>query len=392
VRHRRIALELLAIILLFCGGFSFAHFSRPEKKLATATEVPLSPSVSSEKKPDSIVATGNYLANGTIFWGRGIEKWSRGDTSWPFQKLSSFSPEKYDAWIADLECPVTSNLISFERQVADLVFNCDPKFLPEAAKHFQFMNLANNHSGDQGYDGFLETRKRLLTANVQAFGNYDPSVEKDRCEVVALPVRTSTQEKKLLPAAFCSWHYFFRTPQAGEIETLKEYAMRMPVFAFVHMGTEYAATANDTQTTIARKLVDAGASLVIANNPHWVQNSESYKGKLIVYSTGNFIFDQLDTETRRSVSIDIKMDAVGDLTPWFALASQCSAFQDDCLKQAQKDSMKPYEVTLSYDFVAGDASGNNQTRKGDEAMRQILSSRLSWQQTLLSLAKTGGTE
>ena len=38
--------------------------------------------------------------------------------------------------------------------------------------------------------------------------------------------------------------------------------------------------------------IDSGADLVIGNHPHWIQPIEIYKGKLITYAHGNFVFDQ----------------------------------------------------------------------------------------------------
>jgi len=55
---------------------------------------------------------------------------------------------------------------------------------------------------------------------------------------------------------------------------------------------------------MARVAIDAGADLVLGSHPHWVQQVEVYKGKLIVYSMGNFVFDQMwSQETRQGVIV-----------------------------------------------------------------------------------------
>jgi len=80
------------------------------------------------------------------------------------------------------------------------------------------------------------------------------------------------------------------------------------VVAF-HWGKEYelvpmvgAGIAPDDPRTIGHLAIDDGADLVIGNHPHWVQGVEVYKGKLITYAHGNFIFDQMwSQETREGV-------------------------------------------------------------------------------------------
>jgi len=64
------------------------------------------------------------------------------------------------------------------------------------------------------------------------------------------------------------------------------------VIPFIHWGVEYTLTPSDEQRLIARRAIDAGAALVVGSHPHWVQGMEVYRGKPIVYSLGNFVFDQ----------------------------------------------------------------------------------------------------
>jgi poly-gamma-glutamate synthesis protein (capsule biosynthesis protein) len=60
--------------------------------------------------------------------------------------------------------------------------------------------------------------------------------------------------------------------------------------------------APDDPTEIAHYVIDSGADLIIGNHPHWVQGVELYKGKLITFAHGNFIFDQMwSYETRVGV-------------------------------------------------------------------------------------------
>ncbi|HEY5806024.1 MAG TPA: CapA family protein [Candidatus Saccharimonadales bacterium] len=350
-----------------------------------------------KSEPEYTEVNGRYLMNGTIVTARAVEKWSKradGSTDWarPYSALNTFQPELYDDWIADFECPSLDIVIPYQIQVDLLQFNCRPEFVTEAAKHFSVFNLANNHSGDKGRDGFEKTRAVLATNNIQAHGHYDPSVKEDICEVVGLQVRLKkpdgSEQKATMPIAFCAWHYFGRTPREGEIEHMTQYSKIMPVFAFVHMGQEYLTTATPIQVDIAHRVIDAGADFVIANNPHWVQNSEVYKGKLITYSTGNFIFDQIDAEGMRSVSIDVAMNMQynQNIAKWLALGESCKKLHDECFAQALSQGLTRPDFKLSYSPVAGDNSGRL-TKRGSAALQKAIEERTNWTATSKELGQ-----
>ena len=55
----------------------------------------------------------------------------------------------------------------------------------------------------------------------------------------------------------------------------------------------------DDPVTIGHLSIDWGADIVIGNHPHWYQGVEIYHGKLITYSHGNFVFDQMWSEETR---------------------------------------------------------------------------------------------
>ncbi len=390
----RVLVTLLLVVLVI-GGVYITKRLRAQKPSNQPTS---SVAISSKQviNNESSTIKGRYLLNGTVVWARGIEKWSQRpngtyDYVHPFSQLSSFNRQQYDAWVADLECPITNKTIPFQVQIDTLMFNCPPEFLPEAAKYFNIFNLANNHTDNRQHEGLVSTREYLDKAGVQYHGNYDPEVAEDTCEVISLPAREIDEKSNKstptnLPVAFCSWHYFYRTPKPGEIERMAEYAKIMPVFAFVHAGVEYRTTADDTQVAIARKIIDQNAEFVIVNNPHWVQNSEAYKGKLIVYSTGNFIFDQLDSEGMRSASIDVSLTLKNDTDTksWLELSKTCQQWHDNCLKLAQEKGLKKPKLQLSYAAVGGDNS-NRQTKKASPTLQKAIEDRLNWQKTMSEL-------
>lgn len=342
-------------------------------------------------------AKGRYLFNGTIAWDRALETSSKNDINWLFSKLDTFDRSKYDAWIADLECPVTNKVIPYQTQVDSLIFNCPPKFIEPASKYFDIVNLANNHTGDLSRESFYETQQHLVDGGLQSYGDYDMSVEENRCEVIAMPVRLQKtgggEEKVTIPIAYCAYHAVSRVPTEEEIASVTKYSKIMPVFAFVHMGTEYTPEATPTQKQVGRDMIDAGADFVIMNHPHWVQGTEVYKGKLIAHSTGNLFYDQLTYEELRSASIDVEMTLPYDdnLAAWVAYAKTCDPkkLHDSCFADAPA-KLARLKTSYLFDMVAGDARApfRWQARKADEILQKDTEDRTNWLQTLQQLGQS----
>lgn len=347
-----------------------------------------------EQPPTPQSLEGRYLFNGTAVLARAVERDAGTDLAQPFSKLDTFNPEQYDAMTLDWECPSTDDIIPYERQIQNLIFNCNTKWLPEVSKHFSIVSLANNHSGDLGEDAFQLTQKNLNAAGIQTYGNYDPAEAKDVCEIVGLPVRVQmpddSEEEGRLPVAFCSWHYFFRTPQPGEIEVMDRFADTMPVFGFMHAGAEYYPKAAPDQENLARRIIDGGAEFVIGNSPHWVQNSEVYKEKPIFYSTGNFIFDQIDYETMRGLSIDVAVTVPynDNVAKWLEMGEQCIALNDDCIAKAESAGLQKFDIDLTYDVVGSSGGARRITQKADDTLQAAIEERVNWQATRELLGQT----
>ncbi len=82
-----------------------------------------------------------------------------------------------------------------------------------------------------------------------------------------------------------------RTTLAQDIAAAVEIADH--VIVGIGWGVEYTADPVAFQREVAAIAVAAGASLVVGHHPHWVQAVETFsEGALVVYSLGNFVFDQ----------------------------------------------------------------------------------------------------
>lgn len=137
------------------------------------------------------------------------------------------------------------------------------------------VSLANNHTGDYSAAGYKDTVKAVSAAGLEYGGND----------------RTFYLEKNgYRIAVIC--HGLWTEGQAGAIIQRLKAAEKNSDFqvVFYHGGTEGVHTPEAWRVRASRRLVDSGADLVLGNHPHVLQPRETYQGKEIIYSLGNFCF------------------------------------------------------------------------------------------------------
>ena len=83
------------------------------------------------------------------------------------------------------------------------------------------------------------------------------------------------------------------------------------VLVSFHWGVEYTAECNGDQVTDAHRAIDAGADMVLAHHPHVIQAVETYNGKLIAYSLGDFVFDHYSRETGEAFILEAELGPNG---------------------------------------------------------------------------------
>jgi poly-gamma-glutamate synthesis protein (capsule biosynthesis protein) len=365
--------------------------SAPESQtqtLSKPTNTPTAPKTTEPAPPQVTGATSRVLFTGNIFWGRYIDDWSQASdlgTAYPFSRLEEFGREDWDAWIAGLECPTVPDLdLTSAEQERTLAFNCPPEYLEEAAKFFTAVSLGNNHTDNQGAEGFDETKRQLDKAGIQHFGHYDPTALEEVCGVVLLPAKIlhddATSSLGRLPLALCAHHGVFQIPPADSLELIDKYSKVLPVIAMPHMGAEYKATPDQIKTDTYRAMIDLGADMVIGDHPHWVQTAEEYKDKLIVYSMGNFMFDQqYNTEVTRSatVDVDITVGSSPDLAGWLEIAPVCADGLDACVAAAEERGLNRLDLEYSVSII-GSRNDERLTHPANKAEQADIEARLGW--------------
>ncbi|MFF2481551.1 CapA family protein [Paenibacillus sp. NPDC058071] len=202
-----------------------------------------------------------------------------------------------DVMAGNLEYPVTHRGVPAEDKT--FVFKGTPEALP-ALKNagFDVLSLANNHTLDQGVEGLLDTMGHLDEAGIahMGAGNNDKEAYKPVIREVRGVKIAYIGLSRVVPKV--SWKADKNNPGVAEtydvtraIAAIKDAKERADIVAvMVHWGVEKADKPEKYQRDDARAYIDAGADLVIGSHPHVLQGFETYKGKWIAYSLGNFIF------------------------------------------------------------------------------------------------------
>ena len=393
-RHLLVGLAGVAVLVLASGATYAAmeYFAKPQGASPT-TDVKVT---TNPAKPQTLES--KMLVMGDVYWGRYINDWSMKSEqkyNYPFQRLGEFNRSQYDAWIADLECPVTNNQkVSSIVEDTTLQFDCSPAYLPYAKNYFTAFTLANNHTDNQnGVAGWTETVGHLADNGIQSFGTFDPEDYDNVCNVLSLPARVTYDDTTVkavkLPIVWCGYHGVFKTPTAESLAVMKRYTDEFNVIAMPHSGQEYKAAPDQIKTTLYRAMIDNGANVVIGNHAHWLQTSEAYNGQLIIYNLGNFIFDQQDSvEVTRSLALQmsVSVDAANapDLEKWIQLAENCDTYDDQCLKMATSQKLVKLPLTFTFAVAGSDDSGK-QVKPANAAQLEAIKQRLNWSTTVKGL-------
>lgn len=168
------------------------------------------------------------------------------------------------------------------------------------------VGLANNHVYDFGEDAFQDTLATLEDAGI-------PYVGAGRnLEEAMSPVYLETDGFTIAYVAASRAEYEIFTPEATEtsggilwcydntlfLQSISEAAQHADfVIALPHWGVEHSTELEAEQIDGAHAYIDAGADAVIGAHPHILQGIEYYNGKPILYSLGNFWFDDYDIDT-----------------------------------------------------------------------------------------------
>lgn len=212
---------------------------------------------------------------------------TRNDFLWPFRPTIDYL-KSADLLFTDLEAPLVAGCARFNAGFKP--FCGDPRFIEGLTyAGVSVANLSNNHLTNYGQPGTDSTIKLLTDHGIQPAG-------------LGLIAHLTIKGVRF---AFLGFNGV--GAHIDPVELKREIALARPTADVVvvqfHWGQEYVLTPRSTGDSIApddpkvigHLAVDDGADLVIGNHPHAVQGVEIFKGKLITYAHGNFVFDQMWT-------------------------------------------------------------------------------------------------
>ncbi len=246
-----------------------------------------------------------FCAAGDVMMDRGVKaNMEKIGSDYPFKKVCNFV-ESHDLSFCNLETPITTE----KKRNKPYAFRCEPeKMAGFMESGFNVVSIANNHMLDCNYTGVSQTIKNLNDMEIMHAGagyNREHALEPRVIEINGVTI-----------ALFAFADFYYETdkdmnskntpqpchPSEKEMKKAVSDAAKTADYVFVsfHWGEEYSNYPGKKQKKLARLLVDSGADLIIGHHPHVLQGIERYKNAIILYSLGNFIFDQfkdLQTDT-----------------------------------------------------------------------------------------------
>ena len=252
-----------------------------------------------------ITAVGDIMLGRSV--GRKLQK--AGSYKYAFSAVEDVLKQG-DIVFANLESPITASThgLSPDKKI---VLKSSPDAVEAIVSGgFNLLSLSNNHIMDYYDTGLYDTMALLDKSGIIHSG-----AGKNR-EEAARPVLMEKNGYKIGLLSYTdmadivyegepSISFAAGDDKAGVIprdyETARQAIANLRgsvdlLIVSLHWGVEESFTVAPEQIDFARKLLDDGADMILGHHPHQFQGIEIYKGKPILYSMGNFMFDQNDPE------------------------------------------------------------------------------------------------
>ena len=302
---------MFSVLVFIVGAVVFGKLGSKNITLSYSS----TPSVNVSPKS---LGEANMLFVGDIMLSRSVGDImaTKNDYLWPFRQIADFL-KGADLTFANLETPVSNKGTNVGSIYS---FRSNPKSIDGLTyAGFDLVSIANNHAWDYGRDAFVDTMGNLSSAGISYIGGGHNEIEAHAGVIkkvgdtnVGFLAYTNLLSKSLSASGDKAGITILdETRMMQDIKLMKSH-VSLVVVSF-HWGEEYHLIHNALQERIAHKAIDAGADLIIGHHPHVVEDIEQYKGKYIVYSLGNFIFDQnfsAETMTGLAVRVWLKNKAI----------------------------------------------------------------------------------
>ena len=186
------------------------------------------------------------------------------------------------------------------------------------------VSFANNHVADWGRKAFEDTLKNLNNSGILACGAGMNRAEASKPAIIdqngyriGFVCFTDVGPNDFSAGTSTSGILLASDPDFDDIIKNAKSQVDELIVSF-HSGIEYQTTHNARQEEIFKKAVDDGADLVVGAHPHVAEDIQTYNGVTMMYSLGNFIFDQpfsQDTMQGLFVTATLQGKVFSDITP-----------------------------------------------------------------------------
>ena len=312
---------------LVAGAISFVLFSDSAAASANGEQLETLPATVSphgERMPPLTPASGAEAPDtlrvafvGDVLLDRGVRRAIERDGV-----DALFAPEVDSLFrschcvVANLECPATKVRQAIHKR---FIFRGEPEWLDALRRHgVTHLNLANNHTMDQGRKGLMDTRQNVVRYGMTPFGMDSTA------DAACRPLLLSEAPRRVwifttLRVMSENWPYLPNRPSvcectidtlAARIARLRRREPRAVIIAMLHWGLEHDTLPTRRQRIEARRLVAAGADCLVGHHTHTAQPVEWIGGRPVFYGIGNFIFDP--TRPLNAAALLVRMDVTRD--------------------------------------------------------------------------------
>ena len=215
-----------------------------------------------------------------------------------------------DIAIANFENPAPNRV---RWHTSGTVFSADPGIIDGLVNAgIDYVSLANNHIGDAGDAGILQTIDNLRERGLAYSGaGKDSAAARKPAILEAGGVNVAVLGYDAIASYYSAGDgdpgssRLTLSRARNDIKRARKGGADI-VIVFPHWGTEYRRTPFSAQQKLARDIIDAGADMIIGNHAHYAAAMEVYEGKPIWYALGNFIFDQTWSEpTMEGITLEL---------------------------------------------------------------------------------------
>lgn len=259
---------------------------------------------------DSAKVTINFA--GDVTFANHFEYYVGKRYQYPFAKFPEFPAA--DISVINLENPLTRRGEPSEKKFN---FRARPEYIRVLQDGgIDLVNLANNHIFDYSEQGLFDTIELLDAGNIKHIGAGSNLTSARKAVIFKImDVRIAflgyyglKKHSDSYPATKDSAGTALRklTYIRQDIRALRD-SVDLIIVNF-HWGIEKEHLPETDQISFAHKTIDYGADLIIGHHPHVLQGIEKYKGKLIAYSLGNFIFGGNSRKHEKTAVLQIRIN------------------------------------------------------------------------------------